>query len=94
MDDRPAIYCGTYAKYNAGSLKGAWLALEDYSDADEFLAACLELHKDEVDPELMFQDFQCFPKALYAESPHKEKLERLYAWLELDDDDRELLEVY
>lgn len=94
MTDRPAIYCGTYAKYNAGSIAGRWLNLEDYSNADAFLAACLELHKDEHDPELMFQDFQNFPKAFYSESPDKERLERLYAWLELDDDDRELLTVY
>jgi len=49
------IYVGTYAKYNAGSIKGAWLDLEDYSDRDAFLEACRELHKDEQDPEFMFQ---------------------------------------
>jgi antirestriction protein len=50
------IYVGTYAKYNAGSLKGEWLDLSDYSDKDEFLEACYELHSDEQDPELMTQD--------------------------------------
>lgn len=24
------IYVGTYAKYSSGSIKGAWLDLEDY----------------------------------------------------------------
>ena len=38
------IYVGTYAKYNAGSIKGAWLDLEDYADRDAFLEACRELH--------------------------------------------------
>lgn len=52
------LYVGTYAKYNAGSLRGAWLDLDDYTDREEFLAACRELHKDERDPELMFQDFE------------------------------------
>jgi antirestriction protein len=51
------IYVGTYAKYNNGSIAGAWLTLTDYSDAQEFLAACYDLHNDESDPELMFQDF-------------------------------------
>jgi len=51
------IYVGTYAKYNNGSIAGAWLTLTDYNDAQDFLAACYNLHNDEIDPELMFQDF-------------------------------------
>lgn len=64
----PRLYIGTYAKYNAGSIKGAWLALTDYDDREAFLAACRELHSDEADPELMFQDFENMPRALYNES--------------------------
>ena len=41
------VYVGTYAKYNNGSLSGAWLDLSDYSDKEEFYEACRELHKDE-----------------------------------------------
>jgi len=52
-DVQPRIYVGTYAKYNSGSIKGQWLNLKDYSDKDDFLAACRELHKDESDPEFM-----------------------------------------
>ena len=37
------IYVGTYAKYNNGSIAGAWLNLDDYSDKDAFLAACRKL---------------------------------------------------
>jgi len=87
----PRIYVGTYAKYNSGSIAGKWLDLEDYSDKDEFLKACAELHKDESDPEFMFQDFEGFPRSLYSESSVDD---RLWAWLELDEDDRELLQVY
>ncbi|MEQ3054471.1 antirestriction protein ArdA, partial [Bacteroides finegoldii] len=43
------VYVGTYAKYNNGSLSGAWLDLSDYSDKEEFYEACRELHKDEED---------------------------------------------
>lgn len=50
------VYCGTYAKYNAGSLFGKWLKLSDYSDLKEFYKACKDLHKDERDPEFMYQD--------------------------------------
>ena len=34
-----AIYVGTYAKYNAGSLFGKWFDLSDFADKDEFLEA-------------------------------------------------------
>jgi antirestriction protein len=51
------IYVGTYAKYNKGSIAGAWLDLNDYNDAEQFIDACYTLHNDEQDAELMFQDF-------------------------------------
>lgn len=53
------IYVGTYEKYNNGSIYGAWLKLEDYSDYDGLRKAMRELHKDEEDPEFMFQDYEC-----------------------------------
>lgn len=62
------IYVGTYAKYNSGNLNGAWLDVEDYSDKDEFYEACKELHKDESDPEFMFQDHEGIPSSLIGES--------------------------
>jgi antirestriction protein len=62
------LYVGTYAKYNNGSISGAWLDLTNYSNADDFYLACAELHKDESDPEFMFQDFDGFHKSLYNES--------------------------
>ena len=89
--DSARIYVGTYAKYNAGSIAGQWLDLDDYADRDDFLAACKELHKDETDPELMFQDFEGFPRALYSESYVSNEL---WTWLALDETDRELLAVY
>lgn len=52
------IYVGTYNKYNNGSIFGEWLELSDYSSYEEFDEACRELHKDEDDPEFMFQDFE------------------------------------
>lgn len=67
------LYCGTYRKYNNGSLAGAWLNLDAFKDGAEFEAACRRLHKDERDPELMFQDVETDPgedwqEGLYSES--------------------------
>jgi antirestriction protein len=87
----PRLYVGTYAKYNSGSIKGAWLSLEDYADRAAFLEACAELHADEVDPEIMFQDFEGFP-SWYSESSAPADI--LWEWLELDENEREAFGGY
>ena len=87
----PKIYVGTYAKYNNGSIKGAWLDLTDYNDKGSFLDACLEVHKDECDPELMFQDYKNFPKSFYHESSLDD---RLFEYIQLDADEQEIVEAY
>ena len=35
-----AVYCGTYKKYNEGSLDGGWLYHGRYQNAAAFLEAC------------------------------------------------------
>lgn len=62
------VYCGTYGKYNSGSIDGKWLKLADYTTKRNFLAACRELHKDEHDPEFMYQDQMGIPEGLFSES--------------------------
>lgn len=62
-----AVYVGTYAKYNSGSIFGKWLKLSDYTDKEEFYEACHELHSDEEDPEFMFQDYENIPEGLISE---------------------------
>lgn len=80
------IYVGTYSKYNNGSIAGKWLDCEDYSDKEEFSTACAELHADESDPELMFQDYEDFPGEFYGESYIDP---RLWDYLVLDSSDQE-----
>jgi antirestriction protein len=53
------IYVGTYRKYNNGSLFGQWIDLNDFSDFEELNNEMFKLHKDEEDPEFMFQDYEC-----------------------------------
>lgn len=68
-----SIYVGTYAKYNDGNIEGDWLDLNDYADKEEFIEACLQLHNDEEDPELMFQDWENIPECCISESWISEK---------------------
>ena len=84
----PSVYVGTYHKYNNGSIQGAWIEL---TDKDTFYNEIKELHKDESDPEYMFQDFEGFPKSLYSECSIDEKL---WEFLELSEDDREIVAAY
>jgi antirestriction protein len=87
----PRIYVGTYAKYNDGNIAGAWLDLADYSDREEFDQACRELHKDEHDPEFMFQDWEGIPYDMVSECHINDEVFNL---AQMSEDDRELLDVY
>jgi len=81
------IYVGTYAKYNDGNLFGKWLYIENYSDKEEFLKACAELHSDEEDPELMFQDWEGVPDDMVSECwLDPECWELIEAYDEFDED--------
>ena len=94
MDGR--VYVGTYGKYNRGSIAGAWLNLSDYSDIDEFLTACQELHNDESDPEYMFQDYENMPGV--SGEPDLSDIRKWYdradELSELSDDQIEAVEAY
>jgi len=89
--DNASVHVGTYNKYNNGSIKGAWVDLTKFSDHDSFIDHCKELHSDEIDPEFMYQDFENFPKEFYSESSIDPEL---WDFLNLDDDDKELLNAY
>jgi len=68
-----SIYVGTYKKYNEGSLFGEWVDLDKFSSKEEFIEHIEALHKDEDDPEFMFQDWEEIPEQFICEShldPH------------------------
>ena len=93
--DQPAIYCGTYKKYNEGSLFGAWLDLRMFDSYEEFMDVCKQLHADEEDPELMFQDYQCFPEFWYSESCMGEEIfDKIIAFINLSHDNQQAFKAY
>jgi len=87
----PRIYVGTYGKYNAANMAGAWLDLGDYADKDDFLEAAEKLHKDEYDPEIMFMDWEGIPKGMVDESWVDEKV---WTYIEADEGEREIWKAY
>ena len=92
--DGPALYVGTYGKYAAGSIDGAWLYLDNYADPYEFMVACKQLHSDDADPEFMFQDYMDLPSSLYKECLTMDDLIAIYEFLELEEHEREAVQVY
>lgn len=94
-ENTPQIYVGTYKKYNEGSLFGEWMDLTEFSDKDDFIAACLKLHKDEEDPELMFQDYENIPEQFIGESFIAEEFwEYMEAMENFDEDNKEALDIF
>ncbi|MBS0027224.1 antirestriction protein ArdA [Chitinophaga sp. 22321] len=85
-----SVYVGTYHKYNNGSLYGKWLKLGDYADKDDFYDACNELHKDEDEPEMMFQDYENIPEGLIKEYWISEKVfEIIEAFANMDESQKD-----
>ena len=85
-DGEPSVYCGTYGKYNDGSLCGLWIDLSSFDDYDEFINFCKAIHADEPDPELDAQDWECLPQGLDGDDLFiEEKWDLLQEYLELCD---------
>lgn len=63
-----AVYVGTYGKYNGGSIYGKWVHLAEFDCKEDFYDYCRELHKDEKDPEFMFQDWEGMPSGFIDEA--------------------------
>lgn len=94
-DGNPSVYCGTYAKYNEGSLYGMWIDLTTFDDYDEFIDFCKMLHEDENDPELMFQDYEGFPSEWYSEScMDEENFDKIVEYGSFNEYDREMYDAY
>ena len=81
--DSPALYCGTYGKYNSGNLRGMWVDLSTFDSYDDFVNFCKAIHADENDPELMYQDFENMSRSLYHESMGAEEFENILKYCEL-----------
>lgn len=84
--DSPALYCGTYGKYNSGSLCGMWVNLSTFESYDDFINFCKAIHADEEDPELMYQDYENMPRSLYHESMGEEGFNKILKYCDLCDD--------
>lgn len=96
--DETRLYIGTFKKYNEGSLFGKWFDLNDYSDFDQLHNAILLLHKDEISPEIMVQDWECNPlferMGLISESHISSEIYNVISAIENSDYNIEILESF
>lgn len=84
-----SVYVGTYGKYNSGSIAGKWLQLSKYESKNEFLQMCKRLHKDESDPEFMFQDYENVSDSMIGESFISDEIWKVLAVLKKYDANRQ-----
>lgn len=81
--DSPALYCGTYGKYNKFNVRGMWVNLSTFDSYKDFEAFCLAIHADEADPELMYQDHKNMPNSLYHESMGEKGFAKIMEYCEM-----------
>ena len=86
QSDSPALYCGTYGKYNSGNFSGIWVDVSTFDDYEDFENFCLAIHADEEDPEIMFQDGENIPDSLCCESMGEKEFNKIAEYCELCDD--------
>ena len=86
QSDSPALYCGTYVKYNSGNFSGMWLNVSTFDDYEDFVNFCLAIHADEEDPEIMFQDGENIPDSLCCESMGEKEFNQIAEYCELCDE--------
>ena len=81
--ESPALYCGTYGKYNEGNLGGMWVHPYTFDDYEDFVNFCKAIHADEEEPELMFQDGENIPDSLCGESMGEKGFNNIKKYCEL-----------
>jgi hypothetical protein len=94
------LFLTDYASYNNGTQFefGHWVDLENYADANDF-CEYIDKHFAEADEksplpcgssreEVMFTDYEGFPRELYSESMGGSDMEHLFAFLSLSDEDK------
>ena len=86
QSDSPALYCGTYGKYNSGNFSGIWVDVSTFDSYEDFVNFCLAIHADEEDPEIMFQDGENIPDSLCCESMGEEGFNKIAEYCELCDE--------
>ena len=86
QSDSPALYCGTYGKYNSGNLGGMWVDVSTFDSYEDFLNFCKAIHADEEDPEIMCQDGENIPDSLCSESMGEDEFNNLLKYCELCDE--------
>ena len=86
QSDSPALYCGTYGKYNSGNFSGIWVDVSTFDSYEDFENFCLAIHADEEDPEIMCQDGENIPDSLCCESMGEEEFNKIEEYCELCDE--------
>lgn len=90
-----SVYVGTWGKYNGGSIDGEWVDLSDFNTPEEFKEYCYgQLHADEEDAELMFQDVEGPSWVREVINEYGMNYDMVWGWLALDDYEKPVVDGY
>ena len=70
----PAIYVADLADYNAGRLRGCWIEIDDYIDADDIRQQIQEMLKEKGHEEYAIHDYTNLPASHLGEWPCLEQV--------------------
>jgi len=82
-NETPKIYVADLEAYNNGQLKGEWLDLANYSDADELMAEIQNLLTYWGVEEYAIHDTEYIPSSMYSEYMGKNDFVQLYKMMDL-----------
>lgn len=90
------VYVGTWSKYSGGSLKGAWVTLNNFDTPQEFQQYCHQkLHADEQgNGELMFQDVEGPEWVRNVINEYGMNYDMVWAYMALDDYEKPMVDGY
>lgn len=93
----PAVYVGTFGKYNNCSVCGLWVHPSTFEDFDGFVTFCKAIHADEGanECELMIQDFDNYPAISVDEVPNEQDFDDMNEYVELCNEyNKEAVDTY
>ena len=93
-NNRSSVYASTFGLYSRGSLFGKWFYFDEYESLEEMKESIVAYFKGNDDPEVMYQDFENLPHALYDESSLSESLFNFCKYVENNEADYEAASAF
>lgn len=89
----PMAFATTRKKIDCGNPDGLWLSLNDFSDTDDMIEACLVYFEEENEDEICFTSFRNIPENLIQDTARPDWV-RIWEFKDLTYDQQEIVLEY